>query len=70
MCVICIHTQAQLSLLSQPLPPDLDLGVEMPEHVVDLVLETSRQHFVGLVQHKLLDVVRPDKSAGKYYCKR
>jgi hypothetical protein len=39
--------------------PHLDLGVEMPENIIDLVLETARQHLVGLVQHKLLDLVSP-----------
>merc|ERR1712087_881019 len=36
----------------------LDLLVEMPEYVVDLVLEPSAQHLVSLVQDKLLDVIR------------
>merc|ERR1712087_899012 len=36
----------------------LDLLVEMPEYVVDLVLEPSTQHLVSLVQDKLLDVIR------------
>ena len=31
----------------------------MPEDIVDLILEPTGQHLVGLVQHKLLDVVRP-----------
>ena len=36
----------------------LDVGVEVAEDVVDLVLEAARQHLVGLVQHEHLDVVR------------
>ncbi len=39
---------------------DLDLGVEMPEDIVDLILEAAGEHLVSLVQHKLLDLVRPD----------
>lgn len=40
----------------------LYLGVEMPEDIVDLILEASGQHLVGLVQHELLDVVGPDNN--------
>ena len=37
----------------------LNLLVEMAEDVIDLVLETTRQHLVSLVKHELLDVVGP-----------
>jgi hypothetical protein len=32
----------------------------MPEDIVDLILEAAGEHLVSLVQHKLLDLVRPD----------
>ena len=35
----------------------LDLLVEMTEHVINLVLETARQHLIGLIKNELLDVV-------------
>merc|ERR1711931_452999 len=38
----------------------LNLLVEMTEDIVDLVLETTRQHLVSLVEHKLLDIVGPE----------
>ena len=38
----------------------LNLLVEMTEDIIDLVLETARQHLVSLVEDKLLDVVGPE----------
>ena len=38
----------------------LNLRTEMPEDIVDLILEPAGQHLVGLVQHELLDVVGPN----------
>jgi hypothetical protein len=35
----------------------LHAGRQQLEDVIDLVLEAAREHFVGLVQHKHLDVV-------------
>ena len=35
---------------------DLNVGLEFPEHVVDLVLEPSGQHFVGFIQDKHPDI--------------
>ncbi len=35
---------------------DLAVGGHLPEDIVDLVLESSRQHLVGFVQHKHPDV--------------
>ena len=37
----------------------LDLLVEMTEHVINLVLETARQHLIGLIKNELLDVIGP-----------
>ena len=37
----------------------LDLLVEMTEDVINLVLETARQHLIGLIKNELLDVVGP-----------
>ena len=34
--------------------PDLELGREELENVVNLVLETTREHLVGLIQNKHL----------------
>merc|ERR1719398_52495 len=45
---------------------NLDLLVQEPEHVVDLVLEPSTQHLVGLVQDELLDVGRPEDLAADH----
>ena len=36
---------------------NLALGREQTEDVVDLVLETTREHLVGFVEHKLADFV-------------
>lgn len=48
-------------MISQGLPakaePRLELGGKELEDVIDLVLEASGEHFVGLVQHKHADAV-------------
>jgi hypothetical protein len=36
---------------------DLDVGVKVTEDVIDLILKSSRQHLVGLVEDKHLDLV-------------
>merc|ERR1719361_470445 len=41
----------------------LDVGVEGAEHVVDLVLETARQHLVSLVEHEHLDFIDSEDTA-------
>jgi len=40
------------------MPSYLNLRVEMPEDIIDLILEVALQHLIGLVQHELLDVAR------------
>ena len=35
----------------------------MSEHIIDLILESSAQHFISFVQDKLLDVVGPEDFA-------
>ena len=37
---------------------DLDVFVQSAENIVDLILESARQHLVGLVENKHLDVAR------------
>ena len=49
-----------------PLEIHLNAGVEMSEDVVDLVLESSRQHLVGLVEDEHLDVVGTEDLAGDH----
>ena len=44
----------------------LDVGVQVPEHIVDLVLETTGQHLVGLIQDEHLDIVRPQDLSGNH----
>jgi hypothetical protein len=51
--------------LFQDFCADLDLRVEMPEDIVDLILEAAGEHLISLVQHKLLDLVRPDTKDDK-----
>ena len=36
----------------------------MPEDIVDLILESSGQHLVSLIQHKLLDITGPEHKKG------
>mmetsp|Transcript_52788 Transcript_52788/g.125662 ORF Transcript_52788/g.125662 Transcript_52788/m.125662 type:complete len:235 (+) Transcript_52788:834-1538(+) len=43
--------------------PHLDLGREELEHVVNLVLETPREHLIGLVEHEDLHGVRAECAA-------
>merc|ERR1719234_1549646 len=38
----------------------LNLLVKMTEDIIDLILETARQHLIGLIEHKLLDVIGPE----------
>ena len=38
----------------------------MPEDIVDLILESSRQHLVSLIQHELLDLVCPENLPGDH----
>jgi hypothetical protein len=45
---------------------DLDVGVKVPEDVVDLILESSGQHLVGLVQNEHLDVLGAQDLAGDH----
>ena len=45
---------------------DLDVGVEVAEHIVDLVLEATRQHLVSLVQDKHLDLVGAQHFSGDH----
>ena len=45
---------------------DLDVRVEISEDIVDLILETTRQHLVGLVEDEHLDVGGPQDSAGNH----
>lgn len=40
----------------------LELGRQQLEDVVDLVLETAREHLIGLIQHEHADVVRPQSA--------
>ena len=49
-----------------PLEIHLNAGVKMPEDVVDLVLESSRQHLVSLVEDEHLDVVGTEDLAGDH----
>ena len=41
-----------------PFDPHLDAFVHPAEHIVDLLLEATTQHLVGLVKHEALDVRR------------
>ena len=45
---------------------NLDVGVEGSEHIVDLVLETTGQHLVGLVQDEHLDFVDTEDPTGNH----
>eukprot|EP00983_Pelagomonas_calceolata_P050450 1141970-Pelagomonas_calceolata.AAC.11 len=44
----------------------LQLGGQQLEDVVDLVLEPTRQHLIGLIQHKHLDEVRAQAAAAQH----
>ena len=44
----------------------LHAGGKVLEDIVDLVLEATRQHLVGLVEHEHLDVVGLEDASGDH----
>mmetsp|Transcript_554 Transcript_554/g.1859 ORF Transcript_554/g.1859 Transcript_554/m.1859 type:complete len:225 (+) Transcript_554:912-1586(+) len=38
-------------------------GRELLEHIVNLVLEAARKHFIGLIQHKVVDVIDGERAS-------
>ena len=45
---------------------NLDVGVQGPEDVVDLIFETSGQHFIGLIEDEHFDVVDAEDTTGNH----
>jgi hypothetical protein len=58
--VMLVNRQAAVEQLP-PGPACLQLRRQQLEDVIDLVLETTRQHLVGLIQCEHLNVVRTER---------